>query len=406
MKSYKVYLESTAWICEANLVGTSRIYRYIVKNGHEIVKNPTKADFIIINSCGLTNFRRNLSINFFQNFYSQKKDNASIIMFGCLIKINKELINSLDLIPIDFNEISKFDEIFYNKIKFEEINPICDDITKQKLLQGKDIFQFTRIIPFLFSGLFFPFSKKIRFNYKKMISSITYENKMFIEIACGCTGSCSYCMIKKARGNICSRKINDIINDIENNYDSTNNLFLVADDCGSYGIDIKKNFFNLIYKIYERFPNIIIDLNYLNPIWLLRYSDDYINLFSSANINLASIPVQSGSNKILKKMNRKYDISEVTNLIKKIKQVSPKTITYTHFLIGFPGEKTSDFLKSLYCSSYFDLPIPLIYSKHRDAVSSSLPHPKSSITISIRYAFFIFFINFIIFWNLLSYSEK
>ena len=123
MKSYKVYIDSAAWICEANLVGTSRIYRYIRENGHTIVNNPSIADFIIINSCGLTKMRRDLSIQFFEEYQSKKKDNAKFIMCGCLIKIETEKIQSLDLIPIDFNEGSKFDEIFYNTIRYDEIKP-------------------------------------------------------------------------------------------------------------------------------------------------------------------------------------------------------------------------------------------------------------------------------------------
>ena len=405
MKSYKVYIDSTAWICEANLVSTSRIYRYMLQNNHKIVKNPSVADFIIINSCGLTKMRRDLSIKFYENFHSQKRENASIIMFGCLIKIDKEKIESLDLIQIDLNEGNKFDEIFYNKIKYNDIKPYCDDRTKQELLQGIRLFHFTKIIPFIFTGLIYPFSKKIRLNYQKMINSFTYHNKIFIEIATGCTGNCSYCMIKKARGNIHSRQIKHIIRDIEKLYDPTKNLFLVADDNGSYGLDIKTNLFNLLYEIKKRFPDLSIDLNYINPYWLERYPNEYIKLFTDININLASIPVQSGSNKVLKKMKRKYDINKVNEVVNKIKKASPKTITYSHFLIAFPGENTMDFLKTLYSTKHFDLPIALIYSEHKNSASSSLGNHKSKFTIAIRYTLFVLFINLIISYKLLTYPK-
>ena len=81
----------------------------------------------------------------------------------------------------------------------------------------------------------------------------------------------------------------------------------------------------------------------INANWnrhIKKYPNDYIKLFSDINIRFATIPVQSGSNKILKNMNRKYNISKVIKVIKKIKQVSPKTVIYTHFIIGYPGEKT------------------------------------------------------------------
>lgn len=406
MKSYKVYIESSAWICESNLVNTSRIYRYMLKNCHRIVNNPSEADFIIINSCGLTKMRRDLSIQFFKNYHLQIKENASIIMFGCLIKIDMEKIKELDVIPIDFNEGMKFDKIFYNTIKYDDVEPLCDDKTKHELLKGKNLFKSTRIIPFILSGLMFPFSKKIRLNYKKMIHSFTYNNKFFIEISTGCIGKCSYCMIKKARGTIHSRKIKEIINDIENHYDPTKNLFLVADDCGSYGIDIKTNFFHLLYEIKKKFPDVTIDINYINPFWLEKYPDEYIKLFKDININLASIPVQSGSNKILKKMNRRYNINKIVEIVDRIKKVSPKTVTYSHFLIAFPGEKTGDFMRTLHCATHFDLPIALTYSEHEDSASAKFSNHKSKFTIMLRYFLFVFFINIIILYKLKTHPIK
>lgn len=412
MKSYKVYIDSAAWVCEPNLVDTSRIYRYMIENGHKITSNSSKADFVIINSCGLCKSSIDRSVNLFEKYYSEKQKNSSIILFGCLIKINPKLIGTLDIYPIDFNEGYKFDEIFYKKIKFENINPYCDDKTKNELLcnknphesPGKPIFryQLTRIIPFILSGLIFPFSKKVKVNHKKMIDSVTYENKNFIEIARGCTGNCSYCTIKKAIGNVCSRKVQDIISDIEKLYDPSKILFLVADDCGCYGMDIKTNLFNLLYEINKKFPDLLIELNYIYPYWLVRYPDEYIKLFKDVKINLASIPVQSGSNKVLKSMNRNYDINKVINVLGKLKEVSPITITYSHFIIGFPGENTVDFLKTLYCAIHFDFPMAFGYSESIDTTSKSLLYHKSKFTISVRLALFLVIMNLIIFYKLLS----
>ena len=239
-----------------------------------------------------------------------------------------------------------------------------------------------------------------------MVDSFTYKDKIFIEIAQGCTGNCSYCMIKKARGNIHSRHIDEILDDIETLHDPTKNLFLVADDCGSYGLDIKTNLFDLLYEINKRFPGINIDLNYLNPYWLERYPDEYIRLFKNIHINLASIPVQSGSNRVIKKMNRRYDINTVMDIIKKIKQVSPGTITYSHFLIAFPGENAIDFLRTLYHTKSFDLPVGLIYSGHEDAACSKTGKTIPPAIVALRYFVFMAYINMIISYKLLIYQAK
>ena len=406
MKSLKVYIDSAAWICEANLVGTSKIYHYLIENNHTICDTPSDADMIIINSCGLTKMRRELSIAYYEKYYEQKKLHASIIMFGCLIKIDKCRIDTLNAIPIDFNQGHKFDELFFNRTKFDDIHPHCDPLTKDRLLQGKYLFQTSKILPFILSGLLFPFIKKMRINYRKLVDSFTYKDKIFIEIAMGCTGNCSYCMIKKARGHIRSRHINEILDDIEKLNDPTKNLFLVADDCGSYGLDIKTNIFELLYAINKKFPGITVDLNYLNPYWLERYSDEYIELFKNVNISLASIPVQSGSNRIIKDMNRRYDINTIVDIIKKIKQVSPTTITYTHFLIAYPGEQASDFFRTLYHTKSFDLPMGLIYSHHQEVVCAKKGKTSPAFGKVLRYFVFLAYINLIIAYRLFTYQPK
>ena len=404
MEPYTIFIDSAAWVCEVNLIGCSKIYRYLLKNGHKITDDPAKADFIIINSCGLTIDHTKRCINLFRIYNSLKKENATIIIFGCLVKISPELVESLDSDTIEFDEVEKFDKIFYKKTKFEDIKPYCDDKTKQDLLK-KNPFHRTEIFPFLFSGILFPFSKIARINYQKMISNVTYKNRIFLEISRGCTGNCSYCVIKKARGKIRSRPIQNIISDIEKINDPSKKLFLVANDCGCYGIDIKTNLIELLYEINKRYPDLSIELNYLNPQWLEKYSDEYIELFKKVKINFVVIPVQSGSNEVLKNMNRRYDITKVIKVVDKIKKVSPKTFIYSHFIIGYPGENWIEFFKTLNCAIHFDFPIAFEYSEHEGTVSSTLPHHKSYFTVTSRYVLFIMFMNFLMFYKLLTYPK-
>ncbi len=406
MKSYKVYIDSAAWICEGNIIGMSRIYRYLLENNHNIISKPIEADFIIINSCGFIKEREDFSVSLFKMHHTQKKEKKpTVIMFGCLVKINKKLLDSLDLIPIDFNEGYKFDKIFYNKIKFENISPFCDNKTTEKLLVAKKTIKESDIISFLLSRVMSHFSKRVRLNYNSIIDRVKFKDKTLIEICNGCVFNCNYCVIRKAKGGVNSRNIEDIISDIGKLYDPSKCLFLVADDCGSYGLDIKTNLFNLLKEINEKYFNLLIELDAINPYWLEKYPDEYIKLFSEFNISYATIPVQSGSNRVLKDMNRNYDINKIQSIVKKIKKVSPKTIIYTHFIICHPGEKFIDFLKSLYCSLYFDLPIVLVYSGHKDSTNFTFQQDKSKFARIYRYTFFMLFLNFVVFYKLLTFPK-
>jgi len=303
---------------------------------------------------------------------------------------------------------------FYSKRKFETFKPYCNHETRNELILGKKHFLsktnpigfirncFLDNYLFLFSMIFYPFSKRIRLNYKQMNDSQT--NKIFIEISRGCTGNCSYCIIKKAKGKIHSRKIENIIADIEKRYSSSKNLYLVADDCGCYGVDIGSNLVELIYEINERFPDLSITINYLNPNHLQRYSDEYIKLFKEVNIDVVLTPLQSGSNRIVKNMNRDYDIDKVIKIVGQIRNISPKTLIFSHFIIGYPGESTMDFLKTLSVSKHFDYPMSFIYSDVKGTISSSLSHKKSKFVAISRFFASVLFFNFVIFFRLLASS--
>ena len=405
MKSYNVYIDSAAWFCEGNIVDSSRIYRYMLENGHKITDDYTNADYIVINSCGFIKERIERCINLFNKYNSQKKENAAIIIFGCLVKIDPDLTDSLESYNIKLGKGEKFDKIFYKKTKFEDIKPYCDEITKQKLFHKKNVIVQLKYPTFFLTYVMMCFSKKVKKNFNNVINNVTYKDKILVEICRGCTSNCSYCVIKKAKGKVQSRPIKEIISDIKNLYDPTKKLFLVADDCSCYGVDINTNFFDLSYEINKRFPDLLIDIDTINPEWLERYPDEYIKLFKDVNFDFATIPIQSGSNKVLKNMNRRYDITKVIKVVDKIKKVSPKTFIYSHFIIGYPGENWIDFFKTLNCAFHFDFPIILNYSEHKGSTSTTLSDHKKRVTISAREHLSNFFLNFVIFYKLLTHPN-
>jgi tRNA A37 methylthiotransferase MiaB len=405
MVYYNVYLDTNFSNCVPNLIGISMIYRYLIENGHKITNNILTADFIIINSCGYSNKAQDISIQLFNKYYYLKKKNAKIILYGCLVKINKERLIPLDLYLISFNDKYKLDKFFYNGKKFDTIKPYCDQETRNNIIEEKKLFDFWENIPYLLSKLFGIFFKKIRINYNHIITHLRHTDRIFVEICKGCVSNCSYCAIKKAKGNPVSRIIEDIILDIKNKYNSSKKIFLVADDCGSFGFDIDTNLIKLINEIKKKYPGSSIDLNYLNPLWLDKYSSEYISLFRNNKINFVTIPMQSGSNKIIKNMNRYYDVKKVINTIKKIKKVSPKTVIMSHFIVGYPGENTKDFFKTLSVIKFFDYFQIFKYSDIQGTKSISHTNKKSNIIKSFRWFLIILFINYINLYKLLNYKK-
>ncbi|MCK4364543.1 MAG: radical SAM protein [Thermoplasmatales archaeon] len=413
MKIYNVFIDS-GLVCKPNIIKSSMLNRYLAENNHNAVDDFTNADFIIINSCGSTNNTQQRYMNIYKKYNSLKKKNAKIIMFGCLVHINKELIESIDVIDIGFNEIYKLDDIFYNITKFGDIRPYCDEETKDELIKKKKNFLkrtgLTNPIKdfiiqkhsLILSIIFSKFSRKVKKKYDWLISNASEKGRIFIEISTGCTGNCSFCVIKRAKGKIKSRNLNDIIQDTDKIYDSKKNIWLVADDCSSYGMDRQSNLIELIYRMNKKFSNLSIDLDYLNPFWLQKHKNDYLDLFRNITIDTAVIPIQSGSNKIIKKMNRNYDVNKVVQTVDLIKHNSPDTLLFAQLIIGYPGETILDFFKTIKIAGHFDYPLYYPYSDMKGTAAYFLPKKKTGIEIMIRFLFVVIVTNFLILGRLIS----
>jgi tRNA A37 methylthiotransferase MiaB len=409
MHQYKVLIDSGNWLCQSNLVLCSSLYKYLQANNHQIVHDPSEADYIIINSCGVFDETENVSIDLFKKYYSLKKKSANIIICGCLPKINNESLKNFDLLIINFEDNEKLDDIFFNTIKFEKIPANCNEKIMKELTRSLNIFNFTQTKLLYIPKSLLKISKKFLNNYLWIMSHFHYGNKMSVEIVergTGCTGNCSYCVIKKAKKKIKSRKIEDILQDIKESYDSHKTLVLVADDCGGYGIDSNSNLPNLIKRINEIYPDLLIEIFYLNPIWIIKQSDQYIDVFKEGRISFSMITVESGSNKIIKNMNRNYDIKKVIKVLKKLKKVSPNTFFATNFVAGFPGETSIDFLRTLWISRFFDLPFPYPYQDRKGAESVNFPKKKSYSTINFRFLILFYICRINIFLKLLTFSKK
>jgi ribosomal protein S12 methylthiotransferase len=406
VEPFKVYIDSANYLCEVNLLGYSMIQRYLTENDHVIVGEPSQADIIIINSCGFTKQHEDATINLYKSLLSREGNHATVLLFGCLIKINPSLCSSLKIPTIDFDEGSKFDAIFYKKIKFVDIRPSGDTKKFDDLFFRTIVVQPTKILPLFVSRLLLPFSKKLRRNYQSIIDNLISKNKILVEICRGCASNCKYCVIKKTRGGIRSRPMAEILDDIEKFYDPTKELFLVADDCSCYGMDINTTLIDLLYEIQKRFPHLWIDLDNINPYWLEKYSDDYLRLFSELHIGYATIPLQSGSNRIVNDMNRNYDVKKIQVIVKRLKKASPTTALYSHFIICYPEEKFIDFLRTIHSAMYFDLPIAFEYSAPKDHEGSPKGDVHSRFIKTSRMSFFMFVLNFSVLYRLLTLPNQ
>jgi tRNA-2-methylthio-N6-dimethylallyladenosine synthase len=215
------------------------------------------------------------------------------------------------------------------------------------------------------------------FNLKDI--PVKRENKIsaWIQIMRGCNNYCSYCVVPYTRGPEQSRGASEILSEIndlaKNNYKE---VFLLGQNVNSYGNDLSQPF---------AFPKLLELINNVNGIERIRFTTSHpkdfsFNLIETINecnkvCHHIHLPIQSGSSKILKMMNRKYDFDYYKNIIKEIRNKIDNIAITTDIMVGFPGETEDDFLDTLraFKEIEFDEAYTFIYSNRENAIASLLP---------------------------------
>jgi threonylcarbamoyladenosine tRNA methylthiotransferase MtaB len=131
-------------------------------------------------------------------------------------------------------------------------------------------------------------------------------------------------------------------------------VILLADDCGSYGSDIGTDIVTLLESVLSLRESFVVQLSSFYPGKLLTLYDDLKAIVHRRRLKYISIPVQSGSDRILRLMNREYSLVAVRQVVEDIKRISPSTNLNTHALFNFPTESREDFLATLQYTSIFD----------------------------------------------------
>jgi threonylcarbamoyladenosine tRNA methylthiotransferase CDKAL1 len=169
-------------------------------------------------------------------------------------------------------------------------------------------------------------------------------------IARGCLGNCSYCAIRRAHGTLKSTPMEEVLGMFRDGLNRGYKSFvLIAEDTGAYGVDLGITFPELLKNVFELSPDFKLLLNDINPQWLIRYLNQLLPLLEKYQDRIIDIrmPVQSGSNDILKKMRRPYSIEKVQECIDELYKTIPNLKIITHIIVGFPGETDDDFLKTI-----------------------------------------------------------
>jgi len=372
--------------CPRSILNAAHLINYFKINGINVTSDFRKADTLMVSTCGFNQEFEDYSIKNLEVASRQKKKNSKLYAIGCLTGINPErLLKYFDIIPLKNTDLIKLDSIIDSKIKIFDMN-IGYDLDKYRnlIFKPKEEFELlalrdNKIIYYkilLRSRLkkivkYFGGSKVKSFLYKNIYSNKILTKKvdmntkiMDVRISYGCESYCTYCAIRLFSGHLTSippEKVLDTINiGLKDGYKT---FSLVGEDAGAYGLDIGSNITNLLKSILSIDEEIKIRFNDFSPKWLIMYFQEFHKIFIKhhGNIDRFMLPIQSGSEKILKSMKRDHTAKDLRECLRALKRSVPNLQIESHVLVGFPGETEQDFLDTLELLQYLKFSEVQIY---------------------------------------------
>ena len=299
--------------CKLNFAETSSISRIFKDHNYDIIDFNSEADVYVINSCSVTNNadkKSRQAVNKIHNKYP----NAYIVMTGCYAQLKSEEISKIDGVNLVLGTQYKFDIL--NLINKQE----------QKKVYSCEISDVTN------------------FNHAHSEGDRT---RAFLKVQDGCNYNCSYCTIPLARGKSRSPKISEIIREANKIAQSNiKEIILTGVNIGDFGQQTDENFLQLIMAL-EKVDGIErIRISSIEPNLLTNDIIDYVAK-SKKILPHFHIPLQSGCDEILQKMQRRYNTSFFKNKITYIRNQIPDAFIGIDVIVGFPGE-TDELFNSTY----------------------------------------------------------
>lgn len=289
--------------CQANIADSEAIAGILKNNNYELTDNEDEADAIIVNTCSVKNATQSKELHYIK----EKSKTKKIIVGGCLTKTLDIRKYAPEVTAIfDTNSILKIPGV----LETEQ-----DHFSNQK--------------------------------ENRIVAPIIRKDSGIgiISIAEGCLNSCTFCATKLARGNLRSYRIGDIKRNVEKAVEEgCKKIYLTSQDDGCYGFDIKTNLPELLNELTTIDGDYVIRVGMMNPWHLTKILPDLIEAYKSEKIiKFLHIPVQSGSEKILKHMKRIHTVENYKIAVKEFRKNFPEISIATDIIVGYPSETEEDF---------------------------------------------------------------
>ncbi len=338
--------------CKVNIYESNALKNELTNRGYEVVEAEDDCDAYIINTCSVTNMADAKSRKMIRKCVKMNP-NAIICAMGCYVQTNDEAlkIDGVDILVGNGNKKQIVDEL------------------ERKMNEGHTT-RYVNILDILDTHEYEP------------LGVTTFDHtRAFVKIEDGCENFCTYCIIPYARGPVRCKPADDVINELQRITGmGYKEVVLAGIHTGRY-VDGDTHFSDLVERILNEVPN--LKRLRLSSIEINEVDDKFINLMKNNNViaNHLHLPLQSGSDLVLSKMERKYDTAFFMDKIEKIRAARPDISITTDVIVGFPYEsdeqylKSKDFIKKVGFSKLHVFP----YSKRKGTKAVDMPQVNDTI---------------------------
>lgn len=335
----KVWVE--AFGCSANIADAEIIKGLLCNNGYELTSVRKDSDLSVLVTCAVKDATEHRMISKIKRYSKEKP----LVVAGCLPKTSKKLIES-----------------------YSPDSSLMGPQSLDRTLQVVDASLNGRKVVALEDSM----STKVNFPRLRLNPVIS-----IIEISSGCLSECSFCQTKLAKGWLKSYRIGEIVRQMEDDVAANcKEIWLTSTDNGCYGLDLKTDLVELLEQCSNIEGEYKIRVGMMNPMYVPRFLDRLISLYLNNDkiFKFLHMPVQSGSERILRKMKRGHTAKIFLDVVKELRKKIPEITIATDIITGFPSESESDFGETL----------NLIEVSQPDVINSSRYSPRPG-TVASKY---------------------
>lgn len=329
--------------CKVNTFESESYIASLKQKGYQEVDFKEVADIYIINTCSVTNTAASKSRQKIHQAQRMNPD-AMICVVGCYVQTDADSLESMPAIDVLIGA--------KNKSKLVDIIDSSNQF-KEQIEESRDL------------------------DFEFLPLSSTDKTRAFLKIQDGCDQFCSYCIIPFARGNERSASLDSLVTMAQDLVASNHHeIVLSGIHIGRYGKGEGMDLVDLMKRLIEQVSG--LKRLRLSSIEITEITDDLLDLMASSDIiaRHLHIPIQSGCNTVLQRMNRPYTVEQYTQRVEEIRRRFPKISISTDVIVGFAGESDEEFeetvrtMRRLQFSFLHVFP----YSLRKDTVAASMDH--------------------------------